>query len=407
MNFTQESHNGGGEDNSNEDEKSHNSQRMMMSQKEKAKEKRRKRMPPAERSDLKQTLEHLVAAGSYNQRRHWRIQEHKRRKSEQQNSSESTQRRGQDESTTGTSGNADNGANETNHSAKVHIEDTFAFGENQRRKNFTKLDRRPAKTPGCWPATPKQLKPKPEQTDAGWFAEYGDDVDPSLFSEQYLSEMPHIDAEICEEDQEGRMVQPTRAPRPPHNLTYGRISQSNLMDQVVSRCWQRAVQAAASSMKVESEETEILEAPLPFYKLTVDTCDHLRISAPEDDPAWECPVCGATRLLHKERLMHFYGSKEIRGCAWHLIREKQKTLIEKVLHAEARRFRDVIVRDVVLSSTAPVETKKYDWQYVISKLKTRPAVDEADPTRSATFIDPVALDNTEDRLIERYTTVPK
>jgi len=342
------------------------------------KKKKSERMNPTERKDLSEALEHLVAAGNYYRHQTWRIQEHgkrargevdheaRKRSREEENSSDD------EESSDSDSSSQDHVPPSSSQAAApkggvldLHAEDIRLYG----------LAGFQCK---AWPHPNKQetsLKFK-KARDEEWDHEYGDNIDPLVFSPTQLS------VQVPNDPEEVKKVATT-------DLDYDQkvftLDQKIAPRFLVMRCWERAMHAASSTMVVqdetenEVEPTESDNTGVAEFQSSNDKarekCRRLKIKLQRNSP-WNCPVCQLSFDSKKWLEEHFYGRENYRGCCWTLIQEKQRQLIDQTLQNEVKTQAERLVRWVLSQSQnkdrpEAIDGRQglFDWQHVLETME--------------------------------------
>ncbi|GAX26068.1 hypothetical protein FisN_4Hh428 [Fistulifera solaris] len=146
---------------------------------------------------------------------------------------------------------------------------------------------------------------------------------------------------------------------------------------LLSRAWERAVHAAASTFLPSSFQRNFrTENITRSATLTRYRCSRLGIKMANGDDPLKCSCC---KLVFKETTSleaHFFGIRTTCGCAWRLIEAKEREMINSILRTESRSQIDTLFQRVAMSvrqkreSNGALDSSELlNWQDILDILR--------------------------------------
>lgn len=147
---------------------------------------------------------------------------------------------------------------------------------------------------------------------------------------------------------------------------------------LLSRAWERAVHAAASSVLSSSYQRDFQQESMSrSVALARDRCNRLGIKLLSGDKALKCPCCKLVFGSSPALETHFYGKRTTYGCAWRLIAAKERNRVKKILDTGVRSQIDTLFQFIATSvrqireerANAQDSDDALNWQDILDILR--------------------------------------
>ncbi|GAX24314.1 hypothetical protein FisN_4Lh428 [Fistulifera solaris] len=220
------------------------------------------------------------------------------------------------------------------------------------------------KVPGKSSKSKKVLLPD----DTLWDKEHGDGIHPLAFESLRLSSLIPRTKKQKDELQMWSSLELSGMVN---------VLSDDVPQLLLSRAWQRAVHATASTIFPSSFHANFLTENITRSATsTRNRCSRLGIKMSNGDDPLKCSCC---KLVFKEAISleaHFLGKRTTCGCAWRLIDVKEREHINTILRTEARSQIDTLFQRIAMSVRQKREgdgvldsSQLLNWQDILDVLR--------------------------------------